>query len=49
VIEAIAEAVRQDGVVHGCLAAVLLGDWEVLEGGIQSLRQSLHSLVTGSK
>jgi hypothetical protein len=33
VIEAIAEAVRQDGVVHGRLAALFLGDWEVLEGG----------------
>jgi hypothetical protein len=33
VIEAIAEAVRQDGVVHGRLAALYLGDREVLEGG----------------
>ena len=32
VIEAIAEAVRQDGVVHGRLAAVFLVDREVLEG-----------------
>jgi hypothetical protein len=33
VVEAIAEAVRQDRVVHGRLAALFLGDREVLEGG----------------
>jgi hypothetical protein len=32
VVDAITEAVRQDGVVHGCLAALSLGEREVLVG-----------------
>src|SRR6476469_8577290 len=32
-VDAIAKAMRQDGVVHGRLAAIFLVDREVLEGG----------------
>jgi hypothetical protein len=33
VVDAIAQAVRQDGVVHLSVTAVLLGEREVLDGG----------------
>lgn len=45
VVDAIAEAVRKDGVVHVSVAPLSLGAPEVLVGGIQSLNSSL----TGSK
>jgi hypothetical protein len=45
VVDAIAEAVREDGVIHESVAAVSLGEREVLVGG----HPVVNSAVTGSK